>query len=92
MKVRTLRQWAEPEIQGQPLVWHEPGEVTDIDTAAVFDLEDLIANGTVERSADIPTLANSPIAVEVTEDEGETVTPPQRFGRRAKAAPEGEGE
>lgn len=46
MRVRTLVQWQDP--QGK---FHEPEEIADVD---VFDIEDLIAIGTVERLPDEP--------------------------------------
>lgn len=60
---RTLLQWTEPDGTTR----HEPGEVTEIDPARVFDLADLIKGGTVEQLPDetqpdeAPVLPSAPV-------------------------------
>jgi hypothetical protein len=71
MRIRTLIQWDEPHIEGQPLVRHEPGEVADIDESKVMDLQDLIDGGTVMKSAEMLTLA--PPTETLTADEGTAI-------------------
>jgi hypothetical protein len=41
--IQTLVQWLEPDGK----TWHEVGEITEIDTNRVSDLDDLIRIGTV---------------------------------------------
>lgn len=97
-KVRTLMQWHEPEIPGQPLVWHEPGEVADVDPARVFDLDDLIRGGAVELVvaaaltglSDLKTALND--AVAGAEAAAELAEHLNRVGAKASRRAKSEGE
>lgn len=61
-KYETLIRWFEPEAAGGKE--HKIGEVAEIDTARVFDLADLVRDGTVRKAVAAP--ASVPTVEETT--------------------------
>lgn len=54
MKVKTLVAWNEPNKGDVPGKYHAPGDIAEIDPKVVFDLDDLLRLGTVEKVIEAP--------------------------------------